>query len=109
MAKRTASADQTAVENVNVPGYSVRLDSVKYGAMRKAILAVLPKKSPGLTQSQIRSAVSDHLSDEVFPGGAKVAWWAKMVQLDLEAKGILDREATKPLRWHTRKAKTAKR
>jgi len=34
----------------------------------------------------------------LFPEGAKAGWWAKTVQLDLEAKGILSREETKPLR-----------
>jgi hypothetical protein len=33
-------------------------------------------------------------------GDDKAGWWAKAVQLDLEAKGIVVREATKPLRWH---------
>ena len=67
--------------------------------MRKAILTVLPKKAPGLTQAEIRKAVLSHLSPDLFPGGAKAPWWAKMVQLDLEAKGSVIREATKPLRW----------
>ena len=31
---------------------------------------------------------------------AKAGWWAKAVQLDLEAKGTLVREPAKPLRWH---------
>ena len=109
MVKRIAEPDRVSVENVNVPGYSVKLDAAKHGAMRKAILAVLPNKAPGLTQAEIRQAVLTHLSKDLFPGGAKAGWWAKMVQLDLEAKGMVDREATKPLRWHARRAKRAKR
>jgi hypothetical protein len=108
MAKKKAS-DTVSVENVNVPGYSVRLDAVKHEAMRKAILAVLPHKAPGLTQAEIRQRVLAHLPDDLFPGGAKAAWWAKMVQLDLEAKGVVEREATKPLRWHIRVAKRGQR
>jgi hypothetical protein len=108
MTKTTNIADRVIVENVNVPGHTVRLDAAKYQAMRKAILAVLPKKAPGLTQSEIRKAVQTRLSEELYPGGAKVAWWAKMVQLDLEAKGIVDRESTKPLRWHARKTNRAR-
>jgi len=41
-----------------------------------------------------------HLSEELFPGGAKAGWWAKTVQLDLEAQGKWVREDTKPLRWY---------
>jgi len=37
---------------------------------------------------------------DLFPGGAKAGWWMKTVQLDLEAKRIIAREKTKPLRWH---------
>jgi len=55
---------------------------------------------PGLTQDEIRRAVLPFLSEEVFPGGEKVGWWAKSVQLDLEAKRIVVRDPTaKPLRW----------
>jgi hypothetical protein len=71
-----------------------------YTAMQHAMWAVLPSKSPGLTQSQLREAVIPHLPEELYPGGAKAAWWAKTVQLDQEAKGSLVREATKPRRWH---------
>jgi hypothetical protein len=92
--------EKITVENVNVPGYTTRLDAVMYGAMRRAILKVLPAKAPGLTQTQLRSAVLPHLPKDLFPGGAKAAWWAKAVQLDLEAKKLLTREPSKPLRWH---------
>jgi hypothetical protein len=30
----------------------------------------------------------------------KVGWWMKTVQLDLEARKIVLREKSKPLRWH---------
>ena len=109
MSKRTTDPGRVTVENVNVPGYTVQVDVAKYEAMRKALLAVLPKKAPGFTQAEIRQAVLKHLPEDLFPGGAKAAWWAKIVQLDLEAKGIVDREATKPLRWHVRKATKGKR
>jgi hypothetical protein len=50
----------------------------------------------------MRVAVLPHLPQNLYPGGAKVGWWAKTVQLDLEAKGAIARESTKPLRWHRR-------
>jgi hypothetical protein len=61
---------------------------------------VLPQEAPGLNQNEIREAVKLHLPEELYPGGEKVGWWAKTVQLDLEAKGILVRENSKPLRWY---------
>jgi hypothetical protein len=41
-----------------------------------------------------------HLPQKLCPGGAKSGWWAKAVQLDLEAKGIIMRTKTSPLRLH---------
>ena len=109
MAKKLTVAGRVTVENVNVPGYTVTIDAAKYEAMRKAIVAALPRSAPGLTQAEIRQAVLEYLPEELFPKGAKAAWWAKMVQLDLEAKGIVVRESTKPLRWHSRTARKGKR
>ena len=99
-ASTPAADDRVVVENVNVPAQTTRLDAGMYNAMRRALLRAVPSKAPGLTQSEMREAVLPHLPPELFPGGAKAGWWAKAVQLDLEAKGPLVRETSKPLRWH---------
>nr|WP_298928244.1 hypothetical protein [uncultured Erythrobacter sp.] len=88
------------VENVNTPGKTSHVNAAKYAEMRAAFEAALPKASPGLTQTETREAVKPHLSETHYPNGQTAGWWAKTVQLDLEAKGLLKREATKPLRWH---------
>ncbi len=92
--------DKITVENVNHPGKTSRVDRAKYAAMKAAMLAVLPATAPGLNQAEIRTAVVPHLPEDLFPGGATAGWWAKTVQLDLEAKGELVREPSQPLRWH---------
>ncbi len=89
-----------AVENINVPGSVTNVDAEKYQAMKKAFLKILPKSDPGLTQKEVLAAVKEHLPEDLYPGGATSGWWAKTVQLDLEAKGIVTRETCKPLRWH---------
>jgi hypothetical protein len=96
----SSTNDRVTVENVNVPGHTSQLDGRMYFAMRQALLTVLPGKGPGLTQTEIRQAILPHLPQDLFPGGAKAGWWSKAVQLDLEAKKIVVRETTKPLRWH---------
>jgi len=73
--------------------------------MKRALLRALPAGPPGMTQSEMFASVKAHLPEELFPGGAKANWWAKTVQLDLEAKGALRREAAKPLRWHRRRSR----
>ena len=89
-----------AVENVNHPGKSRLVDAANYRAMRGTLLKVLPSKSPGFSQPEMLRAVLRHLPVDLFPGGAKAGWWLKTVQLDLEAKRIIAREKTSPLRWH---------
>jgi hypothetical protein len=96
----SASDDRITVENVNVPGRTSRVNAAKYQAMKQAMLKVLPTEEPGLTQTQIREAVIPYLPEDLFPGGSTSGWWAKTVQLDLEAKGTVIRETVKPLRWH---------
>lgn len=96
----SSDEDKITVENVNVPGHTTRVNKTMYEAMKQAMWAVLPTEAPGLTQAEIREAVVPHLPEALYPGGAKVGWWAKTVQLDQEAKGTIVREATKPLRWH---------
>lgn len=88
------------VKNVNHPGSVKRVDADMYKAMRRAYLAVLPASAPGLTIAEIRERLTSKLPQRFFPGGAKAAWWAKTVQLDLEARGIIKRVRTSPLRLH---------
>ena len=88
------------VENVNHPGKTRRADATHYNAMRRALLKVLPRRSPGLDYTKMTRAVLPHLPASVFPGGARASWWLKTVQLDLEAKGLIEREKTTQLRWH---------
>lgn len=93
MTKRTI-----LVENVTSPGRPQPVNADKYEAMRDAYLKVLPADEPGATPAEIRSKVVDHLPGDLFPGGATAGWWAKCVQLDLEAKGLIVRSPKPPVR-----------
>lgn len=88
------------IENVNHPGKKSTADAAKYQAMREAILTVLPAGAPGLTVAEVRARILVHLPESLFPGGATAGWWMKAVQLDLEAKRIIAREKTSPIRLH---------
>jgi hypothetical protein len=97
-AKKTA---KVPVSNANHPQVIRNLDAAKYDVVKIALLKVLPKKIPGLTQIQLRGETAYHLPEHLFPDGEKSAWWIRSVQLDLEAKGIIAREENiHPLRWH---------
>jgi hypothetical protein len=95
----TNKPEKTGVENVNHPGQIRDVDAKRYAAMRHAFLRILPKRSPGLTAVEIQKRVPAHLPGDLFRDGAGAGWWAKTVQLDLEAKGVIAREKTRPLRW----------
>ena len=94
-----AKGPMVEVENVVSPGHKYRVDAAKYGAMREAMLAVLPSVPPGMTVADVKTAVLPRLPDALFPGGDKAGWWIKCVQLDLEAKGTIKR-SEKPVRLY---------
>ena len=98
--KAAAPRKMVIVRTPNKPGYTARLDAAKYEAMRKTMMKVLPRKAPGLTQQEMWDALTRLAPKSQFPDRGKVGWWMKGVQLDLEAKKIVVREDTKPLRWH---------
>jgi hypothetical protein len=93
MPKRTIE-----VENAVSPGHVQKVDADKFEAVRDAYLAVLPATEPGATPAEILSALTPKLPQDLFPGGAKTGWWAKCVQLDLEAKGVIVRGPKSPVR-----------
>ncbi len=92
--------DQIEIESITTPGRTERVDRAKYEAMRVALLSVLPEEPPGLKVPEAKEALLPTLPDTLFPGGEKAGWWLKAVQLDLEAKGIIQRAATKPVRLY---------
>lgn len=75
------------------------VNSAKYQAMTTAFLKTLPSTRPDATQKELGERVKAHLPADLSPGGKTSGWWAKTVQLDLEAKGLVIREQTRPLRW----------
>jgi hypothetical protein len=106
-ARKTAARKKPAeprkmvsVSTPNKPGSSWRVDAIKYEAMRKSMMKVLPRKAPGLTQAEMWGALTKAAPRSLFPTRGKVGWWMKGVQLDLETKKVIVREKTKPLRWH---------
>ncbi len=94
------TAKRIAMESILSPGRTKNVDADKYDDMRRAMLASLPVGPPGITAAELKKLILPHLSEELFPGGAKAGWWLKGVQLDLEAKALVGRSATSPLRFY---------
>ncbi len=92
--------EKVEVENVNCPGRKTRVNARKHQAAETALLSILLRGPPGLTQKEMLQAMKTAVPEDLFPGGSTAGWWAKTVHLNLEAKKLLVREKTKPLRWH---------
>jgi len=95
-----AKTERIEIENVLQPGKTYRVDAGKFAAMRDAVLAELPGEQPGLTPAELKVRVLGRLPQFLFPGGDKAGWWMKAVQLDLEAKRVIARAPTAPVRLH---------
>jgi hypothetical protein len=61
---------------------------------------MMPDRISGLTQDEMTRLVVENVSGNVFEDRNKAGWWMKTVQLDLEARQVMIREKTTPLRWH---------
>ena len=85
--------EKIEIESITSPHHVQRVNKAKFIAMRDALLPVLPSEAPGMSVAEAKAALLPNLSQELFPGGEKAGWWLKAVQLDLEAKGVIER-------WH---------
>lgn len=90
--------EKIEIESITSPGRTERVNRAKYMAMRDAFLPVLPTEAPGMTVADAKAALLPNLSEVLFPGGEKAGWWLKTVQLDLEAKGVIERDGKGPVR-----------
>lgn len=96
----SATDEKIEIQNINTPGRTERVNRAKYDAMQAALLAVLPDCTPGVTVAEAKSALLPRLPGDLYPEGKTAGWWLKAVQLDLEAKGIIARGLTKPIRLY---------
>ena len=92
------SAD--TLEILTREGKPWRVNRAKYEAVRDALMQTLPDTAPGMSFAEMKAGVLPHLDHALFPGGDKLGWWLKSVQLDHEARGLILRNAGKPLRFY---------
>ena len=67
------------------------IDRWKYEAVRRAILAAVPKKGEGLPFKQLPGKVRELLPADALANLGSVSWYTTTVKLDLEARGELER------------------
>lgn len=80
-------------KNVNKGSGGFAVTPEKYEPIRKAIMASIPKAPAGVSFKELVALVKERVPDELFPRKGSVSWYTKVVQLDLEAQGVLERVA----------------
>lgn len=97
-------------QNVNHPDHRQNLKTEKYNLIRDAMLAVLPSFASGesMAFAELEKKVRAYLEERevpssLFPKPGSVRWYTKTVQLDLEARGEIERLPEKsPIRLRKR-------
>ena len=77
-------------------GFSVK--KAEYEAMEQAILGYLHKVKKPVSFNELFCGVSKLVPPELFPDEARVRWYAKVVQRDLELTGQIERLPEPPIR-----------
>jgi hypothetical protein len=77
--------------NVNSGSRGFAVTPQKYEPIRRAILASVQRGAHSLTFQELVASVATRVPAELFPKKGSVSWYTKVVQLDLEAKGQLER------------------
>lgn len=71
----------------------------RYRPMRRAILKVVPRRGEGIIWTELPEKVAPLLPKEQFAEMKTVKWYATVVRLDLEARGLIERVLkTTPIR-----------
>lgn len=105
--KRRNHMSSIEAKNVNHPEYREKLKSEKYHLIREAILAIVPDHDSGESVGfdELEKKVAGYLEErntpeELFPKPGSVRWYTKAVQLDLEARDLIERiPSQSPIRF----------
>lgn len=68
----------------------VRIERAKYDAMRRALIAVIPRRRDGVAFGDLAELVKPKLARSAFPPEASIRWYVVTVKQDLEARGEIE-------------------
>jgi hypothetical protein len=63
----------------------------RYWPMRAAILRAVPDEAPGISFEQLVDQITLMVDGSLFQAPRTIDWYARLVQLDLEARELLHR------------------
>jgi len=91
----TSASAKVQLRNPDPKKKGSRMDKVTYAVVRKAALATLPAKAPGLTLEEFRGALAKRLGQtKGWDKSLSAMWYGMAIKLDLEARGELKRSGT---------------
>jgi hypothetical protein len=102
--KNSAARKSFVSKNINGRGFHVTAE--KFVPVRRAILASLPLRGPGITFAELVRRVAARVKSrrDLFPHLGSVMWYVKVVQLDLEKRGSIERiPGAAPMRLRRKK------
>ena len=79
--------------NVNEGSRGLRCSKEKYEVVRKAMLAVVPRKREGIAFHELPKALLSRIPKNLFQTDGSVSWYVTTVKLDLEARCVIQRIA----------------
>ena len=88
---KVAPRKTVQTKNVNKGVGGLRVDQAKYDAVKKAILAVVPRGGEGMLFKDLPKAVAGELPEAIGPTKGSMSWYTTVVKLDLEARGEIER------------------
>jgi len=79
---------------------AAKVDPERFEIVRQAILRSLPPQgAQGLTWAELAELIGPTLPERLFRHMGTVRWYTRAVQLDLEARGVIERvPGSKPSR-----------
>jgi hypothetical protein len=90
-----SAAAKVQLRNPDPKKNGPRMDTTTYALVRKAALATLPAKGPGMTLEEFRGALAKRLRrTKGWDSALSAQWYGMAIKLDLEARGELKRSGT---------------
>jgi hypothetical protein len=77
--------------NVNKGAAGMRVSAETYEAVKKAILAAVPRNRQGILFKDLPREVAKRADKSLFPKKGSASWYTTVVKLDLEARGLIER------------------
>jgi hypothetical protein len=102
--KKSVAGQSFVSKNINGRGFHVTAE--KYEPMRRAMLASLQRGGPGITFAELVKRIAARVKRQkhLFSHIGSVMWYAKVVQLDLEKRGAIERvPGSAPIRLRRKK------